>query len=44
VLFEQLVHRDDWEGLRDVSVVTMENTKSLLLLMKAVGVYLMLKK
>lgn len=27
VLFEQPVHRDDWEGLRDVSVVAMEKFK-----------------
>ena len=24
VLFEQPVHRDDWEGLRDVSIAAME--------------------
>jgi L-alanine-DL-glutamate epimerase-like enolase superfamily enzyme len=27
VLFEQPVHRDDWEGLRDVSDVAMEKNK-----------------
>jgi L-alanine-DL-glutamate epimerase-like enolase superfamily enzyme len=27
VLFEQPVHRDDWEGLRDVSIVAMEKHK-----------------
>jgi L-alanine-DL-glutamate epimerase-like enolase superfamily enzyme len=27
VLFEQPVHRDDWEGLRDVSVVAMDKYK-----------------
>ncbi|XP_062193026.1 L-Ala-D/L-amino acid epimerase isoform X1 [Phragmites australis] len=27
VLFEQPVHRDDWEGLRDVSIVAMETYK-----------------
>jgi L-alanine-DL-glutamate epimerase-like enolase superfamily enzyme len=27
VLFEQPVHRDDWEGLRDVNAVTMEKYK-----------------
>ncbi|CAL4977703.1 unnamed protein product [Urochloa decumbens] len=27
VLFEQPVHRDDWEGLRDVSIVAMEKYK-----------------
>jgi len=27
VLFEQPVHRDDWEGLRDVSAVAMEKYK-----------------
>ncbi|CAO2204755.1 unnamed protein product [Urochloa humidicola] len=27
VLFEQPVHRDDWEGLRDVSIVSMEKYK-----------------
>lgn len=27
MLFEQPVHRDDWEGLRDVSDVAMEKNK-----------------
>ena len=27
VLFEQPVHRDDWEGLRDVSIAAMEKYK-----------------